>query len=133
MGFRLWSLIKPDLHIRASGESNSEANDDRSNYISDVNIKKFSVSIRIDIYSYFQYFFIISTKSVSNIKLLRCFLIIFPKLIQHLFRNFSNNFLKIFTRSHKNIKMFKILLHNQSKIAQKFSTNFQHFFKVLSK
>ncbi len=59
------------------------------------------------IYRYFQYFFIIFTKSVFYIKLLQCFLIIFPKLIQHLLLNFSINFLNVFTRFHKNEKCSK--------------------------
>ncbi len=81
---------------------------------------------------YFQYFFIISTKSVSIIKLLGCFLIIFPKLIQHLLHNLSNNFLKIFTRLHKNVQNTSTyLVQNSSKIFYKFPTFLQSFEQII--
>ncbi len=78
---------------------------------------------------HFQYF-LYNFHKIGNIKLLRCVLIIFPKLIRHLLRNFSNNFLKLLGDF---IKMFKILVRSQSKITQEFSPNFQHFFKVSRK
>ncbi len=61
--------------------------------------------------------FLYNFHKISNIKLLRCFLIIFPKLIQHLLRNFFKKFLKFLQDF---IKMFKILYRSQSKILSKF-------------
>ncbi len=93
--------------------------DSYSQSTSGVNIEKFSVSIyRYN--RYFQYFFIISTKSVSNIKLFQCFIIIFPKLIQHLLRNFSNIFLEVFTKFHKNEKCLKYFYEIRPKFLKNF-------------